>query len=57
MPKTKSENQTLEIKMDTIDIQTDIVISGIRFKLFCTKRKEMSYGTNSNTERISFSGT
>ena len=43
MPKTKSENQTLEIEMDTIDIQTDTIISGIKLKSLCTKRNE--YGT------------
>ena len=37
MPKTKSENKAVEIKMDDIDIQTSIVKMGIEFEFLSTK--------------------
>ena len=44
MPKTKSDNRTVEIKMDDkLDIQTYIIISGIKLSsLLATS----DYGTN-----------
>ena len=44
MPKNKTENNTVEIKMDTLDIQTDIIIPGIKLKFLSTKKNE--HGTN-----------
>ena len=42
---TKSDNRTVEIKMDDkLGIHTDIIISGIKLKLLSTKKHE--YGTN-----------
>ena len=39
MPKNKTDNRTVEIKMDDkLDIQTDIIISGIKSKFLFTKR-------------------
>ena len=44
MPKNKTDNKTVEIKMDTLDIQTNIIIPGIKLKSLATKKNE--YGTN-----------
>ena len=44
MPTNKAENKTVEIKMDNIDIQTNIIIPGIEFKFLSTKQNE--YGTS-----------
>ena len=40
MPKTKSDNRTVEIKMDTIDIQTYTIISGSTLNLLPTKKND-----------------
>ena len=38
MPNTKSDNRTVEIKMDDkLDVQADIIISGIKLNLLSTK--------------------
>ena len=44
MPKNKTENKTVEIKMDTLDTQTNIIIPGMKLELLSTKNNE--YGTN-----------
>ena len=45
MPKTKTDNRTVEIKMDDkLDMQTYIIISGITLKLLSAKKSD--YGTN-----------
>ena len=44
MPKTKSDNRAVEIKMDDkVNIQTIVIISGINLKSLCTASNE--YGT------------
>ena len=37
--KNKTENKTVEIKMGTLDIQTNIIIPGIGLKLLYTKHE------------------
>ena len=45
MPKTKSDNRTVEIKMgDKLDIQTYMIMSGIKLKMLYAKNND--YGTN-----------
>ena len=44
MPKNKTDNRTAEIKMDNkLNIQKDIIISGIKLKFLSTKNE---YCTN-----------
>ena len=38
MPKTKSENKAVELKMDDIDTQTNIIKAGIQLKILPAKR-------------------
>ena len=33
VPKNKTDNKTVEIKMDTLDIQTNIIMPCIKFKI------------------------
>ena len=40
----KQQNKTVEIKMDTLDVQTNVIISGIELK--CVFIKKSEYGTN-----------
>ena len=43
MPKNKTDNRTVENKMDDkLDIQTNNIISGIKQELLCTERNEYS---------------
>ena len=42
MLKNKTENKTVEIIMDTLDIQTDIIIPGMKLRFLSTKNE---YGT------------
>ena len=37
----KTENKTVEIKMDNLDIQTNIIMPGIKLKLLSTRRMNM----------------
>ena len=43
MPKNKTDNKTVEIKMGTLDVQTNIIVPGIRLKSLSTKNE---YGTS-----------
>ena len=42
MLKNKTEHKTVEIIMDTLDIQTDIIIPGMKLRFLSTKNE---YGT------------
>ena len=41
MPKNKTGNKTVEIKMDTLAIQTNIIIPGIKLKPLSIKEMNM----------------
>lgn len=43
MPTNKTENKTVETKMDNISIQTSIIFLGIKLKFLFTKNE---YGTS-----------
>ena len=47
MPNNKTDNKTVEITMDTLDIQTNVINTGIAFKFLATKKMD--------TVRINFS--
>ena len=49
MPNNKTENKTVEIKMDTLDLQTNIIIPGIKLIWLSNKNE---YGTSQLFQKL-----